>query len=289
MLALMTAACGGNSQRVRDLEQKADSLAFVNEQQQMALDEITDFVSQIGAIMDTINVMEGVLTLRVDESGRPLGRRQILQNLDRLAVILDEKRAEISRLDSLLNQRNKEVKQLTTLVKHLYAELDQKDETIRSLREEVEAKNVKIRKLTENVDQLTDQVGTLNDTISGMKVQQEKATQEMAKMDSQINTAYYLIGTKEELVRMGVMSQAGLFKKSRLTPENIDKSQFQKVDIRTFKEISFSGANPKICTTAPPSDSYRLVNGKNKQASSLTILDPDRFWSMGQVLIIQVK
>lgn len=292
MLALVTAACGGNSQRVRALEQKADSLAFANEQQQMALDEITYFVSQIGAIMDTINVMEGVLTLRVDESGRPLGRRQILQNLDHLSVILGEKRAEINRLDSLLNLKDNQVKQLTTLVKHLYAELDQKDETIQNLKEEIQAKNAKIRSLVGQVDNLTTDIAVLSDTLQGVKERSAREVSDLREQSRQIKAqsqrVYYVIGTTKDLQESGVLTKA-FMKKSTVNTGEFDESKFTQADMFELETIQFVGKQPKFMSMEPPAFSYVLVGtNKGKGSYTLTILEPEQFWNASKYLVIKV-
>ena len=292
LMSAILFSCGGNPRHTRELEEKVDSLAFVNEQQQMALDDMTQFVSELSAIMDTINAREGVLTLRVDENGRPLGKRRILQNLNQLEGILQQKREEITRLDSLLNLRTDEVRRLAGLVRHLYEEIDQKDETIRNLRDEVEAKDVAIRQLSDNVDQLTDQVddlnndiGSLTDTISGMKEQRERTSREVSRMQTQLETAYYIAGTRKELQQKGVIAQSG---RTRVTAGDMDLTVFEKVNRKYQTEIVFAGRNPKILTTPPPSDTYTIIDGKNQVPSKIVIHDPERFWSRANVLVIEV-
>lgn len=293
LLFLLLSACGGNPGRVRELKERADSLAFVNEQQQMALDDMTEFVSELTSIMDTINAREGVLTLRVDENGRPLGKRRILQNLNQLEDILQEKREEISRLDSLLNLRTDEVRKLSALIRHLNAEIDEKDKTIRELRDELDAKDVRIRNLSDDVthlndrvENLNDNIGSLNDTITGMKQQQERASQEVSRMQTQLETAYYIAGTRKVLQQKGVVASSG---RTRVTAGDMDLSQFERINRFYQKEIVFVGKNPKILTTPPPADTYTIIDGKNQVPSKILIHDPERFWSRANVLVIEVR
>lgn len=292
-MLFLVVSCGGGHQQVRELEDKVDSLAFVNEQQQRALDDMTEFVAELSAIMDTITVQESILTLRVDENGRPLGKRRILQNLNQLENILQEKRSEINRLDSLSNQRNDEVRRLSSLIRHLNAEIDEKDRAIRDLRAELEAKDVRIRDLSDDVSQLSgqvgalhDDIGSLNDTISGMKEQRERTSREVSRMQAELETAYYIVGNRKSLQQKGIVAPSG---RTRLTTGDMDLSQFETVNRKYQTEIVFTGRNPKILTTPPPTDSYSIVDGKNQDVSRIVIHDPERFWSRANVLVIEVR
>lgn len=287
-------SCTSFSNQQGKLEDQVDSLSFVNEQQQAVLDDMASYIAQISAVMDSINVQEGILTLRVDENGQPLAKRKILENLSKLEEVLQNKRAEITRLDSLLNQRNDQVRQLSKMVRHLYAEIDAKDQTIQQLRDEVSAKNERIRTLTGTVDNLTENINNMSDTLRGVKNEVRDLQEQNRTIVAQSREVYYIIGTNKELVNLGILTKGGLFKKSTVDAGELDVSKFKKADMDHLRSIKISGDNPKIMSITPPSSSYKMEVIENEDdifASEyvLQITDPARFWNASKFLVIVVR
>ena len=100
------------------------------------------------------------------------------------------------------------------------------------------------------------------------------------RQDEIINKCYVLIGSKSDLKRKGVV------RKNRLLADAaLDKSKFAKVDIRKFREISFTAKRPRILTDVPQS-AYTLTTTGNHNFT-LRINDATAFWSISNFLVIQ--
>jgi len=135
---------------------------------------------------------------------------------------------------------------------------------------------------TENV-QLATEKAALADTVEQLEVSQ--------------NTAYYIIGTKDELIEKGIVTEEGgsrvLFifgrtGKTLVPARELDPAMFTEIDIRSTMEISLpdSGAAYKIASRqnvaflADPPDKDGKLHGP------LQITSPDEFWMPSKFLIL---
>ena len=106
--------------------------------------------------------------------------------------------------------------------------------------------------------------------------------------DKQINTAWYVFGTKKELNNQHIIEDVNaLTGKFKVMTGNFNKNYFTKVDIRDLSEIKLYSKSAKLLTTHP-SSSYNLVRDANKQYI-LRITNPQIFWSTSKYLVVLVK
>ena len=99
--------------------------------------------------------------------------------------------------------------------------------------------------------------------------------------DSEIST---LKQDKKALKESGLAEGGSLFKKLKVNATNIDKNLFKKIDIRETTSFQIPGSSAEILSQVP-AGSYKLTKGNN--ATTLTITDPTRFWSVSRFLIIK--
>ena len=135
---------------------------------------------------------------------------------------------------------------------------------------------------TENV-QLATEKAALADTVEQLEVTQ--------------NTAYYIIGTKDELIEQGIVTEEGgsrvLFifgraGKTLVPARELDPALFTAVDIRTTLEITLPdtsvayriASRQNVAFLADPPDKDGKVHGP------LTITSPDEFWLPSKFLIL---
>ena len=97
----------------------------------------------------------------------------------------------------------------------------------------------------------------------------------------QLNTAWYVFGTKKELKEQRIMVDGKVLQSS------FNKNYFTKIDIRVDKEIKLYSKSAKLLTTHP-SSSYTLTPDANKQYV-LRITNPQIFWSTSKYLVVLVK
>lgn len=91
---------------------------------------------------------------------------------------------------------------------------------------------------------------------------------------------------QKQLVASGLL-KGGFLQKKKVNYEDVDKSKFNAVDIRKFREVTLKSNNPKILTPQPSNSSFHFEeNGDG--TCTLVITNPTQFWSVSNFLIIQL-
>lgn len=285
VLAILSSAissCNGNKAAEEQWIQERDSLNRVNTQQREVLDNMTAAMAEIAFCLDTIAAHEKVIILGIDEEGNRLSRRGIRNRLDILAQVIREQKEKLGTLEERFSRNAVRMGQLHSIIEFLENSLSQKDAEVDRLKAEVSAKNF-------NVAVLEEKVSLLNDTITIERATNSEQKQQIAHQDAQLNEVYYIIGTDDELLTMGVLKKEGkIFKKKKVDFSNIKKSSLTKGDIRTLKTINVRGKSPKMLSDVPKG-SYSLDKISDDNYT-LRITNPSSFWSANnRILIIQVK
>lgn len=276
-------SCGGKSDADASLrwQSERDSVYRVNGQLQTMLNNMTGTVADISLSLDSITRLEKMILLGRDEEGNWLSKRSIKNKLRALSELIANQRERMANMDSSLVAGNKNMSQLRNLIAFLDASLQQKDKEISRLEKEIDRKDFNISKLTEHIS-------TLQDTISDVQRKNEKQREIIDRQEESLYEVFYVIGTKKDLIRDGVLEQSGRFiKRRKVNFGNINKSALIKADIRELKIININGESPKILTEVPKG-SYSLETSGSQ--SVLTISDSDKFWSANnKILVIQIK
>ena len=165
------------------------------------------------------------------------------------------------------------MKTITALKK----QIEEKDQAIATLTEELEQRNYDISVLQENVSKLNTQVTTLEEES---KVKDET----IEAQTNLLNEAYVCIGTTKSLKELGVM-KGGFLKKAKLNMSEVNPSAFTKIDIRNTTSFNIPGKKPEILTQAPAGSYTIKANGDG--TSTLTVTDPEKFWSMTNYLVVR--
>ena len=153
-------------------------------------------------------------------------------------------------------------------------QLEEKDQQLEQLRAELNTKDIHIAELDETITNLNTNVTTLTED-------NQQKSQTISTQDKQLNTAWFVFGTKKELKEQRILDG------DRVLQANFNKSYFTKIDIRVDKEIKLYSKSAKILTSHP-SSSYTLQQDANKQYI-LRITNPQIFWSTSKYLVVMVK
>lgn len=276
---LTLASCAGNKTDVAKMEETIDSLQKENARKDQDMSDMTSFVSALADGLDSIARHEEMLFYsNKGKEGTITDKNQLKKNLDMFEELLNQQKQRISQMADSLKSRGVRLSKLSNLVTYLNQQLDEKNGLIKNLRSELDNKNVNISQLQKRVSSLTED----NDQLS-RKV--EAQVQALTVQNEMINEGYVKIGTKKQLMDLGIVT-GGFLKKKRVNPNAIQQGQFMRVDIRSLKELPLKSDDVKILTQMP-SSSYKIVKtGKNQ--SVLYILDPTAFWSISNYLIIQL-
>lgn len=261
--------------------QERDSIMQENKAKTQQLDELNGVLATIATGLDSIAIQENILFTNKGRDGIMLNRQQIAANLKGMADILARQRAKIKILqDSLANKKSSQgVERLQKVVEFLNQQLAEKDQVIQSLRAD-------LNNSKKDITQLRSSLSAMNTKASNAEQKTKVLTKALSKQEEAINECYVKIGTKKQLLSAGLL-KGGFLRKKKVNYEDVDKSKFNAVDIRKFREIQLHSSNPKILTPQPSNRSFHFDESGDGNCT-LVITNPTLFWSVSNFLIIQL-
>ena len=273
LLALASCKDKTNTRETADLNQRIDSLNRVNVQKD---NEINDMLETLNTIEDgfrAINEAQGRVTVERRGEGADAAQR-IRENMQFINETMTQNKDLINKLRLRLRDSNTASEQLRKTLENLTAQLEAKESELAVLRQELEAKDIHIAELDEQVSQL-------NEDVTSLKDDKARKEETISQQDKELNTAWYVFGTKRELKEQNIL------KSGEVLQGNFNKNYFTKIDIRVDKEIKLMSRDAKLLTNHP-AGSYTLDRDANKQYV-LRITNPQQFWSTSKYLVVQVK
>ena len=258
-----------------------DSILQDNKNKTQQLDELNGVLSAIAIGLDSIAVQENLLFNSSGRDGVHLDKHEIAARLNGMADILARQRAKIQALqDSLANRKTSQsVEHLQRVVEFLNQQLAEKDQVIKSLRAD-------LNNSKKDITQLRASLSDMKNRAVKAENKTQVLTTALSKQDDVINECYVRIGTKKQLLAAGLL-KGGFLQKKKVNYEDVDKSTFNAVDIRKFREITLKSNNPKILTPQPSNRSFHFEESGDGSCT-LVITNPTLFWSVSNFLIIQL-
>lgn len=279
VVAVMFCGCNGSNGDVMQLVAERDSLKATIEKQKDDLNAINVLVATINQSLDSISVQEGLVF--VSNSEKPVSRVEALKNLERYEYVLNNQREKIDSLENELKKKAKtDTKELNGLITHMKSQLAQKDEQIALLRTELSKKDVNLASLRRQVALQRDRIASQTEAIANLDQKTKAQSEALSRQTEMMNQCYVLFGTKKELKGKGIIS-----KKKLVADAALDKSKFTKVDVRDYREVTFTAKNPKVLTNMPQSSYVLQSNGS--RSYTLRITNVTAFWSISNYLVIQ--
>ncbi len=263
---------------------KKSSPDLVNMEQNDSLQRIiAQRDSEINDMMSTLNeIQEGLSAINQAENRLSIARKgeganktaQIKENIKFIANTMARNRELMKRLQQQLRESRFNGDELRKTISNLTQQLDDKAQELQRLKAELDAKDIHIAELDEKID-------NLNDNVENLQTDAQQKAQTISNQDKQLNTAWFVFGTKKELKEQHIMENG------KVLQSNFNKNYFAKIDIRIDKEIKFYSKSARILTMHP-SGSYTLTPDVNKQYV-LRITNPQLFWSTSKYLVVLVK
>ncbi len=267
-------SCGSNEKKpqVENFEQN-DSLQKIISQKDNEINDMMETFNQIQEGLREINEAENRVNIVKDGEGSDK-RRQIVENIQFIQSTMKQNRALIEKLRRQMRESSVKGDNMRKSIDDLVKQMEAKDQELQKLRAELDAKNIHIAELDKTVSDL-------NDNVSSLKNESSQKSETISAQDKQLNTAWFVFGTKKELKDQRIIDG------SRVLESNFNKNYFTKIDIRVEKEIKLYSKSAKILTMHP-SSSYTLERDANK-LYVLRINNPQIFWSTSKYLVILVK
>lgn len=274
-LVLLFVGCGQKADNTMELalSQQRDSLESIIQQKDNEINDIMGTMNDIEAGFRAINEAEQRVSVARQVEGASSTER-IRENMQYIQEAMQQNRELINKLRNQVRQGSVKSEQLKLTIDNLTRQLEEKDTQIRQLQAELQAKDVQIGELTEKVEDLSNSVNTLREETT-------QKSQTISTQDKQLNTAWFVYGTKSELKEQHIIQDG------KVLQSNFNREYFTKIDIRVDKEIRLYSRSAKLLTSHPAS-SYKLEQDAQKQYV-LRIQNPQLFWSTSKYLVVLVK
>jgi hypothetical protein len=260
-----------------EVQARIDSLTQASSERDRLMQEVaenTRLVSEVSRELSKVNVPARQLKISA-ESPLRASRDTLIQKIRYVTT-------RVRDLEPRLKESEQHVKSLTTISDSLRNELAA---TLQNLQGVIENQKETIDALNQQVETLTAANVALKDTLENMS--------------TIANTVYYVIGTKDELEKKGIIQEMGgarflfvLWKsgKTIVPARTLDPNDFTQVDRRHLTELPLPAGDDK---------EYRIVSRQDTSALDtppdhdgrlaghpIKIADSAKFWANSKYLII---
>ena len=252
-----------------------DSMSQIINQKDTEINDIMSTFNDIQEGFREINEAEGRVNLERSNPEKKMSKEDIMENISFIRRTMQLNKERIARLQEQLKSSTFNVSKLKDTIEQLNKQMEEKSQQIAQLEQDLKAKDLKIAEQGQQIE-------NLNQNVAGLTAQNEQKTQTVARQDKELNTAWYVFGTKRELKEQRILQNGDVLKGN-----TFNKDYFTKVDIRVMKSIKLYSSSAKLLTSHP-SGSYTLDRDAQKQYT-LRIIDPESFWSVSKYLVVLVK
>lgn len=252
---------------------KDDSLQQIISQRDTQINNMMATMNEIQEGFNEISEAENRVNLIQDDE-RADKASQIKEDIKFIADRMQQNRELIKKLQGQLRDSDFKSQELKKVIANMLRQLDEKDQQLQQLRAELDAKNIHIAELDETIS-------NLNNNVTELKSESDEKSQIINNQETQLNTAWYVFGTRPELKDQRILMG------DKVLQQNFNKNYFTKIDIRVTREIKLYSKSARLLTSHP-AGSYELTRDNNKMYT-LAITNPQLFWSTSRYLVVVVK
>lgn len=275
LVTLVVTGCQDNKKEAPALVrlEQTDSLQKIITQKDNEMNDLMGTLNEIETGFREINEAENRVELVKDGEGANRSQ-QLRENVQFISNRMKQNRALIAKLRQQLRESSFKGDEFKKTIENLVKQMNEKDQQLQELRVELDAKDIHITELDETIN-------TLNSDVNNLTAESAQKTETIMNQDKQLNTAWYVFGTKKELKEQRILVDG------KVLQGNFNKSYFTKIDIRVSKEVKLYSKSVRLLTMHP-SSSYTLTQDNNNQYI-LRISNPQLFWSTSKYLVVLVK
>ncbi|PKP41920.1 MAG: hypothetical protein CVT93_06300 [Bacteroidetes bacterium HGW-Bacteroidetes-10] len=282
--ALSLSSCVENSAKYKALQAQLDSLGSAHSVKSAEFEEVFATLNEVENGLKSIREAENILVLQSQKGGAEIPENSREQLKSDVAAIGEAIQSYKQQINKLKNDGRIQSSQFKKRLAALTAELEAKSELIEDLGRQLEEKDRQLVVKSQQIETLDKTVTNLRDEVTTLAQATASQQETIANQEAQINSGYYIIGTKSELITANVMSKGGLFKSAKISYQ-AEQSAFIKIDIREVKEIQINADRAKVLSVHP-TGTYTLEPGANGM-QVLKISQPATFWEQTKYLVIQ--
>ena len=285
LAALMLSACAGrDNDKANEDSLKIASLTADYQEATSFNDSLMLLMGDIYSGLDSINTQEGLLYNMT--TGEGIDRRaEIRNNLASIKARLAANKQLLLEMEQKVNSTNQENSVQARTIAQLKQHIEQQDAKIARLEGELTQTKGELNSAKGQIETLNTQVSQGKEALQQETSAKEQAQEAATVAQNEAATVYYAIGTNKELKTKGLLEKKFLGS-TKVLQGNFDATYFVKADKRTLKSIPTNSKKVKVWTNMPEG-SYRIV-GEKDGPKTIEIVNPDRFWSLTNHLVIQI-
>lgn len=240
------------------------------------------------------------------KSRKPARLATALSKESDINAIKEERAAVVARIKELVARLDSSESRVATLRARaarlsahdstLVAQVAQYEKTIADLRQTVEQQKAEyeatIARQNTQIAALNSKVDTVN--RENVKLSGEKVAliDTVSNLTAEKNTAYYVIGTKDELVKRGILVEEGhkrllvIGGRSVSAARDLDPSKFTKIDRLKDRVINLPDGEYTIFSRQNPTFASPFEMRDGKIRGGLRVTEPEKFWEPSKFLIL---
>lgn len=283
MIAMLVIASCNQQQ----LQSQEEEIAHLNEENEMLRQtaaekeaHLNEFFEAMGHIRDNLNEIKVRQNLISEETRDrdqigPDARQQIEDDLKLISDLMEDNRRRLAALNRQIRDSNVKIEEFETLVASLTSEIEERNIEISQLRDSMNELNIYNTELTATIDRLEEE------NIEKLQVIEEKT--------EQLNTAWYVFGTRKELQEQEIIDrQGGILGIGRtsVVSSDVNTEYFTRVNILQVDKVTVPATSLKLVSTHPK-DSY-FVETTEEEGAQIVIEDPEKFWSNTRYLVVSI-
>lgn len=262
-------------------ENEQQSLEDISKQELVAAleerDRLLALVKDISAGMEQIKQLENIMAITAAHPKENSWQKaQILADISSLKEKIKQRKKQLADIETRLHESTINSKELQETIEALQIQIDSQIDEIESLRRQLTVAN-------EQIDVLSDVVDSLNCMVSTVTTERDIAQNASVKLENELNTCYYVVATKSDLLKHHII-ESGFLRKTKLMKGDFDKGFFVISDKRIFNVLPLNTKKARILTTHPET-SYEMTEEYGNKVIKIT--NADEFWSLTDYLVIQ--
>jgi hypothetical protein len=271
--ALFFTACQSDptqSEQYKQLEQDKTQVAEQSAAKDSTINEMFGAFNRVSENLRMIREKQGLIGKAGTgvEGGKNM-EQNVIDDLRAIDSLLDVNRKIIARMKKSSAADNAKLTELHKAIEEMEQSLKDKDTEIGSLKEQLASTNASL--------------------ASMIQMYQDKEQQANMQLN-ELNTAYYCVGSRKELLDNHVITKeggvVGIGSVRKLNSADLNTDYFKQIDITKTTVIPVNAKKVRVITTHP-AGSYELV-GKDP-VENLTIKDTAAFWSVSKYLVIEAE
>ncbi len=193
-------------------------------------------------------------------------RQKLMQNISAIGAALKENKKTIASLQSKIKTYRGEFASLNKVIEDLKTSVQEREKSIALFEARVQGLEATV---AEKIQVINEKDGIIENQKSSM------------------NTAYYIVGTRDELEAKGVIQDVGGILgigSTTILASGVDRSLFTPVDRTKDQTIHITGQIDEIVPRR--SEDLFATASPDEMASDLTITHPGQFWQDNYLVIV---